>query len=147
MSEMSVSRRFALFGLVAVPLRVPDLATACRVYRQPAERVRRRFDAIVVARVTSWERTGRSHEDFSPWRARAELLSVISGQPNTSSFVFEGVQSSAACDLRQPPNSPGERWVLYLMHSSDGPKVREAYPLSMMERDDPRVAKWAARRG
>lgn len=143
---MSVPRRFALFGLAALSLGAPDLATACRIYRQPAERVRRRFDAIVVVKVTGSERTGRSHEDFNPWRARAELLGVISGQPGTSSFAFEGVQSSAACDHRQPPKAPGERWVLYLLRSSKGMEVREAYPLSMMERDDPRVANWTVRR-
>jgi hypothetical protein len=133
-------RRVALSALGLAFSLPPQLAAACRVYRNPDERVRAAFDVVVVAAVTSVGFTGPRGPDFHPWQAQARLQRVVEGAPGKFEFTFSGAQSSAACDDRKPPRSAGEVWVLYMRRLDGALRVIEAYPLESMRKVDPRFA-------
>ena len=140
---MQTRRRYALGLALVLGLAVSLLsgvASACRVYIEPAVRIAAAFDVILVARVTSAGYLGPGHADFHPWKAAATLQRVVLGKPTTTAFEFGGSQSTAACDLRRPPQQAGELWVLYQRVVDGELRVVEAYPLSFVQGIDPRFS-------
>jgi len=138
--RMSRLRVGILLSLLLGASVAPTAASACRVYIEPAQRIRAAFDAVAIVEIVSSRRTGEEQPDFHPWQALGRLVSVVQGNVRTSSFEFTGSQSSTACDLRRPPE-PKERWVVYVHNGAAGTVVSEAYPLDEMLRVDARLRK------
>ena len=123
-----------LLGALAA---VPSAALSCSVPDSPIERVRRDYDAVVIATV---EGSGYTEPapGMRPWRASARLNRTLYGKPNANNFVFGRTGSSALCDDGQAPPRVGDKWVLYLSDDRGQLEVYSSYPLSLAHKIDPR---------
>ena len=114
-------------------------AVACR-YNAPAEeRVRRDYDAVVVATVTAstygvWHRGA----ERPSWQATGRSERLVKGAAPSGDYAFGRSGASAACDDGQPAPRVGERWVLYLQAVEGRVHVTQSYPLTLAETIDPR---------
>jgi hypothetical protein len=133
---MKPSRRALLLGLCAGAL--PGAARACRYYRPLQDRVSRAFDAIVVAHVTRVRPRGPQTPTSYGWEAEARVQRTVSGSPDSATYGFVGLGSSASCDIRRAPRGVGALWVLYLTRRQGRLMVDEAYSVEVARTIDAR---------
>lgn len=127
-----------LVGAAAAFLINATPAAACRLYREPFQRVSDDFDAIALGVVTRAE--ARPGGERPGWTATVRVRRSIEGRADAPSYEIGRTGSSAACDDGQAIAKPGEVWVLYLFRDaqSDRMLVAHSYPLSVARRIDPR---------
>jgi hypothetical protein len=113
-------------------------AAACRMYREPSQRVSGDFDAIALGVVTRAE--PRPGAERPGWTATVRVSRSIEGRTDATSYEIGRTGSSAACDDGQAIGKPGEVWVLYLSrHPQLGRmSVAHSYPLNVARLIDPR---------
>ncbi len=120
----------AISSLVVLAFSASD-ASACRVYRPPAEHLAARlalpYEAITAATVSHVESVG---DDDAPWwRATFRADRVITGEPTSRSLTSEQFGGRGLC-WRVPTPAVGERWIVFLTHADD--EAGFAYPEALL---------------
>lgn len=138
-----MSRSVPLLALSAMlALGVASAAQACRVYTQPAARLFRPADAIIIARIETATPTDGVGADpgKSAWTATARRTAGIKGLVDQTIFEIGRTGQSSACDDGQSIAKVGEFWALYLQRRPDGRFIAtESYPLEWARRIDRRL--------
>lgn len=120
-------------ALTAVP------AQACRVMRQPVDRIgdayhRSIITSVAQVQVVASRNLGQASGDANPWEATARVERVVRGKNRTSEVRFSQGWGSSACDLGYGQPKPGDRWVAYFWkHPQLGQQVWLALPLHVSD--------------
>ena len=118
-------------------------ANACRVFIEPAERVRDAYRRNVVtgsvlARVVDAKYVGPAAGDVHPWRATANVERALLGSPpSIANVTFTGGNGSASCDPGYPVPKSGDLWVAYFYKGNTPGGDVVAYPQYVPYRIDP----------
>ena len=124
----------AISGLLALAFSVSP-ASACRVYRPPAEylatHLTRPYETIVTATILEVEPRGEGGGPW--WRATFQIGPVLKGrEPDNKTLRLQEMGGFGMC-WRVPTPVVGERWIVFLAHAED--ETGFSYPEALLPND------------